>query len=426
MSIFLLLLTIISTIISLKLYAKLGEVEEDYWNDIEGDENKFVELIYELSSPLSKLDILMYDFIALFKKYFFNIVKSRDNKMDFANNRIMKYALISKIISLTRDVILFYWMITKLFNGIIGISEFYIYFTSIFAFIIFSERFAVFISYRKKNIGYFKPYFKIFDRNKETHIDYSFDNMDLELKDISFSYPSSKEKVLDNINLKIKSGQNIALVGENGAGKTTLALILAGFLTPSSGQILVNGEDIKKLKLDLKSISSAIFQDSLILPYTIRENIVFDKDSKDLDSIYKKTGLDEIINKYDKKDDQVLLRTHDDDGVDLSGGQKQRLFLARALAKEYTNLLILDEPTAQLDAIAEKELYELYNDITENKSSIFISHRLASTKFCDKIIFLKNGEIYESGSHDKLIRKNGPYKELYDIQSKNYKEAIYD
>ena len=102
------------------------------------------------------------------------------------------------------------------------------------------------------------------------------------------------------------------------------------------------------------------------------------------------------------------------------------MFLARALAKEDTNLLILDEPTAQLDAIAERELYELYNNMTENKSSIFISHRLASTKFCDKIIFLKNGEIYESGSHDKLIRKNGAYKELYDIQAKNYKEVIYD
>ena len=147
------------------------------------------------------------------------------------------------------------------------------------------------------------------------------------------------------------------------------------------------------------------------------------KDNK-LEDIYKKTGLDKVIDKYENSDEQILLRTLDDKGVDLSGGQKQRLFLARAINKKSAKVLILDEPTAQLDAIAERDLYKLYNEMCEDKSSIFISHRLASTKFCDKVIFLKNGKIIEEGTHEELLKANGEYKELFEIQAKNYKEEV--
>lgn len=227
---------------------------------------------------------------------------------------------------------------------------------------------------------------------------------------------------MKNINLKLNNNESIAIVGENGAGKSTLALILAGLYEPTSGKILLNGEDINSYNIDRKDLVSAVFQDTLVMPYSIRENVAMNTDKKDLSKIYKKTGLDFLVDKYDNKDEQILLRTLDDNGIDLSGGQKQRLFLARAINKSSSHILILDEPTAQLDAIAEKELYELYNSITEDKSSIFISHRLASTKFCDKVIYLKNGEITEEGTHDELMSKNGEYKELFDIQAKNYKE----
>lgn len=143
----------------------------------------------------------------------------------------------------------------------------------------------------------------------------------------------------------------------------------------------------------------------------------------DITDLYNTTGLTDIIKSYEKGDEQILLRTLSDDGVDLSGGQKQRLFLARALHKSHAKLLLLDEPTAQLDAIAERDLYELYNSEAKDKSSVFISHRLASTKFCDRVIYLKNGEIIEEGCHDELMDLKGEYAELYDIQAKNYKEA---
>ena len=173
-----------------------------------------------------------------------------------------------------------------------------------------------------------------------------------------------------------------------------------------------------------RDIVSAIFQDSLLLPFTIRENVSLDNNSSNIDDIYKTTGLDKIIEKYDKKDQQPLLRTLDEEGVDLSGGQKQRIFLSRALNKKTSKILILDEPTAQLDALAERELYMLYDKLSEHMSSIFISHRLASTKFCDRVIFLKNGEIIGNDSHENLIKTNEEYKDLYEIQAKNYKEVL--
>lgn len=248
--------------------------------------------------------------------------------------------------------------------------------------------------------------------------------MEIVLDNLSFKYPGTDTYVLENINLRIKDSETIALVGENGAGKSTLALILAGLYEPSEGRILINGENIKDSQIDYKKLISAVFQDSNLLPFSFKENILMSTEDRNLDHIYKMTHLDEIINSYKKKDDQTLLRILDNDGVDLSGGQKQRLFLARAIAKSKAKLLILDEPTAQLDALNERELYMLYDDLTKDKSSIFISHRLASTKFCDRIIYLKDGKILANETHDELMKSCDDYRDLYNLQAKNYKEVL--
>lgn len=295
-------------------------------------------------------------------------------------------------------------------------------FTGLFSFVIIVDNLADQSAYLVRDLNLFKYYFKTLDKPVNNYKKVNFSKIDIEFKNVYFKYPQSEEYTLKNINLKLNNNENIALVGENGAGKSTLALILAGLYEPSSGEILLNGKDINSYNIDRKSLVSAVFQDTLVMPYSIRENVAMGTEKKDLSEVYEKTGIDKIINEYDNKDEQILLRTLDDNGIDLSGGQKQRLFLARAINKASSNILILDEPTAQLDAIAEKELYELYNSITEDKSSIFISHRLASTKFCDKVIYLKNGEITEEGTHDELMSKNGEYKELFDIQARNYKE----
>lgn len=413
---------IVLTFFSCKFIYKTTFIYDAFWNDIDYTWEQLQQLNYELQSPISKLDILMYDYNTLFKKYYSSITKHWDNEFVKSNSEVFTLNLKAKAISLIRDVPIFYWLISNLQNGNIRLSKFYILFTSLFSFVIIVDNLADQSAYLVRDLNLFKYYFKTLDKPVNNYKKVNFSKIDIEFKNVYFKYPKSNTYTLKNINLKLNNNESIAIVGENGAGKSTLALILAGLYEPTSGKILLNGEDINSYNIDRKDLVSAVFQDTLVMPYSIRENVAMNTDKKDLSKIYKKTGLDFLVDKYDNEDEQILLRTLDDNGIDLSGGQKQRLFLARAINKSSSHILILDEPTAQLDAIAEKELYELYNSITEDKSSIFISHRLASTKFCDKVIYLKNGEITEEGTHDELMSKNGEYKELFDIQAKNYKE----
>ena len=420
---YLVLFIILMTLATAKIYYKLAFTYEEYWEEIDHTWEQLNQLNYELKNPISKLDILMYDITSILKKYYFGITSFRYQKLAENNSKVMRLQLSARTISLVRDIPVFVWMILKLADGSLTISEFYVLFTAVFGFILVTYALSMSLADIAKNLKFMSPYFSIEIAESEKYESLDFDQFDIELKDVCFRYPGTDKNILDRINLKIASGESLALVGENGAGKTTLALLLAGLYEPTSGQILINGKDLRTYNIDLKAYVSAVFQDSLLLPYTIKENVLMSEDSKSPDELYQKTGLDEIIDKYAKKDQQVLLRTLDDGGVDLSGGQKQRLFLARALHKDKAKLLLLDEPTAQLDALAEKDLYELYDRESKNKSSVFISHRLASTKFCHRVIYLKDGKIIEEGSHDNLMELGGEYRELYEIQAKNYKEG---
>ena len=420
---YIVLFIILMTLATAKIYYKLAFTYEEYWEEIDHTWEQLNQLNYELKNPISKLDILMYDITSILKKYYFGITSFRYQKLAENNSKVMKLQLSARSISLVRDIPVFVWMILKLADGSLTISEFYVLFTAVFGFILVTYAISMSLADIAKNLKFMSPYFSIEVAESEKYESLDFDKFDIELKDVCFRYPGTDKNILDHINLKIASGESLALVGENGAGKTTLALLLAGLYEPTNGQILINGKDLRTYNIDLKSYVSAVFQDSLLLPYTVKENVLMSEDNESPDDLYQKTGLDEIIGKYAKKDQQILLRTLDDDGVDLSGGQKQRLFLARALNKEDAKLLLLDEPTAQLDALAEKDLYELYDREMKDKSSVFISHRLASTKFCHRVIYLKNGKIIEEGSHDELMDLGGEYRELYEIQAKNYKEG---
>ena len=419
---YLVLYIILMTLATGRIYYKLAFTYEEYWEEIDHTWEQLNQLNYELKNPISKLDILMYDITSVFKKYYFGVSNFKYQKLAENNKKVLKLQVAARTISLLRDIPVFIWMILKLTEGFLKVSEFYVLFTAVFGFILVTYALSMSLADIAKNLKFMKPYISLKIDEIKDYDRLDFDRFDIQLKDVCFRYPYTQKNVLDHINLNIPSGQSIALVGENGAGKTSLAMLLAGLYEPTSGQILLNGKDINSYNVDLKEYVAAVFQDSLLLPYTIKENVLMSGDDKSPNELYEKTGLDEIINKYEKKDEQILLRTLNDDGVDISGGQKQRLFLARALNKESAKLLLLDEPTAQLDAIAERDLYELYDMESKDKSSVFISHRLASTKFCDKVIYLKNGKIIEEGSHDELMDLNGEYKELFEIQAKNYKE----
>ena len=424
MDLWVLLTTIILTIISWIFLDQVPKAYDNYWQEMSPNWDKFTKLNNEMKSPLSKQDILIFDTLRIFKSYYGKTNKDRIGRLGEVNDKTLKIFTLANVFNLIRDGLIIYWLMTGLVGGRISIAYFYVYFTAIFAFIEFNHQTMWVFSDIRKNFTVFKPFFKITDVYKDTKQEIHPDQMEIVLDNVSFRYPGTEDYVLKDINLRIKDSETIALVGENGAGKSTLALLLAGLYEPTEGKILINGENIKDSQIDYKKLISAVFQDSNLLPFSFKENILMSTEDENIDHIYKMTHLDEIINKYEKKDKQTLLRILDNDGIDLSGGQKQRLFLARAIAKSKAKLLILDEPTAQLDALNERELYMLYDDLTKDKSSIFISHRLASTKFCDRIIYLKDGKILANGTHDELMKACEDYKDLYKLQAKNYKEVL--
>lgn len=249
----------------------------------------------------------------------------------------------------------------------------------------------------------------------------------IELKNLSFSYENAETPTLKNINLLIRPGEKTAVVGVNGAGKSTLVKLICGLFVPTEGEILINGSKSTDFNRDdYYRMFTTVFQDVSLLPASIAKNIALcPEDEIDRDRLFRcmrLAGIDEKVSSFPEKENSLLVREINRNSVALSGGELQRLILARALYKE-APVIILDEPTAALDPIAENNMYLKYNELTEGKTSVYISHRLSSTRFCDRIIFLENGEITETGTHEELIALGGKYAEMFAVQSKYYRDG---
>ena len=249
---------------------------------------------------------------------------------------------------------------------------------------------------------------------------------EFKFENVSFKYPGHEKYVLKNINLTIEAGSKLAVVGINGAGKTTLTKLLMRLYEPTEGRILLNGVDVKKYDRDTYfKIFAPVFQNIEIFAFPVWQNISMkpenETDKNRTMEALEKSGLDEKINKYENKIDTMLLRIFDPNGVDLSGGERQRLAMARALYQN-REVLVLDEPTAALDALAEDRMYQEFNQMVKGKTAIFISHRLSSTRFCDKIVMFEDGRIIEEGTHEQLINANGKYRNMFQVQAQYYKD----
>ena len=251
---------------------------------------------------------------------------------------------------------------------------------------------------------------------------------DIELRNIYYKYEGAKDYTISGINLHIKKGEKLALVGVNGAGKTTLVKLICGLYTPTKGEIFINGKSSRLYNRDeYYTMFSVVFQDTHILPISIERNIASknneDIDKEKMERVIEMSDLKKKIKSLPKGRETLLVKSVYDEAIELSGGEMQKLMLARALYKD-APIIVLDEPTAALDPIAENEIYRKYNDLTKEKTSIFISHRLSSTRFCDRIVFIENGKIIQEGNHYDLMRVDGKYKEMYDMQSHYYKDRI--
>lgn len=246
------------------------------------------------------------------------------------------------------------------------------------------------------------------------------------MKNVTFRYPESDHAIFENLNLTIRSGEKLAIVGLNGAGKTTLVKLICGFYDPTEGEILLNGKNIKIFnRYDYYKHFTAVFQQFSVLETSVEANVAQSATNIDVEKVtecLEKAGLTQKIASLSNGLKTNVGHFVFDDGVDFSGGEVQRLMLARALYKN-APILVLDEPTAALDPIAENDIYQKYSQMTEGRTSLFISHRLASTRFCDRIIFLADGNIKEEGTHDSLMELGGEYAELFSVQSKYYQEG---
>lgn len=341
---------------------------------------------------------------------------------------------INALLALIRNGAAYAILIFMVFNNEIGAGDFVFYFGAITGFSAWLTGIGDKvndITHKSIKIGYYREYFEIEEKyNHGTGCPLPTEQelpVDIEFNNVSFKYPSAdgEKYALKNVNLKIGKGEKLALVGANGAGKTTLVKLMCGFYYPSEGEIKLNRRVIADYNIeDYYSLFSAVFQDIYLLPVTIAEFVSSsEKDinrDKVMDVIYQ-AGLADKINSLRNGIDSRLMKGVFDDSIEMSGGEKQKLMLARALYKN-APMIVLDEPTAALDPIAENELYLKYNDLTANKTSVYISHRLASTRFCDRIVYLENGEIVECGTHDELMKLGCKYSHMFELQSYYYKE----
>jgi len=251
---------------------------------------------------------------------------------------------------------------------------------------------------------------------------------DIELKNVTFRYKGSDTDVLKNVSLKIRAGEKIALVGHNGAGKTTLTKLLLRLYDPTSGEITMNGDDIRTLNLDsYRDTYATVLQDYRHFSMTVKENVLLrherEGDDELVEDSLRRAGIWDRVLEMPNGVDSILDREFDETGTVLSGGQAQKISIAHVYAKG-SPVVILDEPTSALDPIAEYEMYKNMMSVCEGKSVVFISHRMSSAVMADRIYLLEHGEVVESGTHRELMKRDGKYAELFRVQAQNYtKEA---
>lgn len=267
-------------------------------------------------------------------------------------------------------------------------------------------------------------YFNIVEYDSEGIVPDKDCNIAIEFRNVSFKYPKSKEYTLKNVNVKIKAGEHVAIVGENGTGKTTFIKLICRLYRVSEGEILLNGKNINEYKFEeYIKLLSVVFQDFKLLSFTFKENITLEDNNNDDDKIMQFCeigGISERILKSEKKLNTSIYKMFETDGIEPSGGEAQKLAIVRALYKN-APLVILDEPTAALDPISEYEIYKNFNSLVGDKTAIYISHRLSSCRFCDRIIVFSDKTIKEEGSHEELVSMGkGIYSKMYSMQAQYY------
>lgn len=371
-------------------------------------------------------DIALYDMVDYFINKLWVMVKAFDKYVAYGGYTGRMQGLFAIITQIAAGYVYIYVVIMAL-SGTITTGDVLMYAGSIITLMTSIQG----VLMRYQNIKYINDYVKNYEEFiNSPNMDYDGtlpiekrdDNRyELAFKNVSFKYPGSEEYILKNVSLTFKIGEHLALVGLNGAGKTTLIKLLLRFYEPTEGEITLNGINISKYDYDeYMTIFSVVFQDFNLFDFPLDEviasstNVDKEKVSKVIDMV----GIRELVETMPDKE-HSLLGNENGTGIGLSGGEAQKVAIARALYKD-APFVILDEPTAALDPVAEAEVYENFDKLVGNKTSIYISHRMSSCKFCDRIVVLDEGKIAEEGNHKELLAHDGIYAKLYNTQAAYY------
>ena len=427
-NIFMILLIMITCVAEFFLLRHLNKKEKGV-KDARGNIFVKFDYYYNLSKDLTAAkDIRLYGFTDYFLYAVAGLIKELEKITSIYMRQSVKVGGTRASLNLIRELVAYAYLTYLVFKNRLSVSDFIFYFGIITGFSNWITN-AVFLYSNLERCCNDCAAFREFAQSKEGNTEKpnaDFEKTEsIEFKNVSFTYPSAENPTIKNMSFKVNEGENIAIVGENGAGKTTAIKLLCGLYYPTEGDILINGKSSKDFSSDSYfDLFSAVFQDYEFLPMTVAENICAksDYDKERLYSALEQAGIADKIYSLDKKENSFMVKDVYKDAVDFSGGEKQKLLLAKAIYKD-APVLILDEPTAALDPIAENELYLKYNELTKGKLSFFISHRLSSTRFCDRILFISDGKIAEEGTHEELMALKGAYFKMYQLQSYYYKEA---
>lgn len=430
------LLVLVLLVTNFMAYKKHALLEEGTFEAAMPSFRRIDSLNAIAQDPLRKKDILLYNAWNVLESYLRGFAEKMMAIMRALVEHRMQVNTVFAFVELVRDVVIFGWLAYQFVTGKIDAALFVLYTGSLLSFMVVMKSLIWNLVTIQLETARFSTYLKFMEEVQAQISTESTEaktaplpesSVKITIEDLEFTYPNTTEAVLSGLNFTMNSGYKLALVGENGAGKSTLIKLLCRLYRPTGGRILMNDIDIWEYPEEQYfSLLSVVFQDAITFPFSIKENVTMGLQTEPLayQNAMAQSGMQAIADKAPKGDQTMLLRILDDEVVELSGGEKQKLFLARALYKSEARFLILDEPTAALDALAEKELYERFANFTEGKTSVFVSHRLASTRFCDQIAFLKDGKITEMGSHNELIALGGEYQQLFEVQAKNYRQGI--
>ena len=346
-------------------------------------------------------------------------------------NANLKVGLFSGIGSILQLCVGYFYLFKQSFAGLVSVGDFSMYLTAITSF--FAELSGVINGFLQ--LSQFKVLYQAYKEYIDTPIEQlSNDNkpalperFEVAFEDVSFKYGSAENFALENVSVKFNNKERIAIIGENGAGKSTFVKLLMRLYKPTSGRILLNGVDINEIDYEYyQTLFATVFQDFKLFSFSIRDNITFGSEQNAesearLEKILRTTGVAEMVEGLEQGLDTNMYRDFDDAGFTPSGGQGQKIAIARAAYKD-SPIVILDEPTAALDPRAENQIYEQFDEFFKDRCSLYISHRMAVTKFSDRTLVFDAGHIVQDGTHETLVAVDGKYKELYDLQAQYYTE----